>query len=388
MQLVRERMRDRVANQTPKLESSGGDTIFDSDFLGLTPAPLSDYSIASQRINDTWTIDSGSLFGIAEGDRFALYADTAASADLADPLKAIATATAAAVRPNETLLAVDAESRLQSGSIYKAVLTARGASVSVRFEGDETGVALLRSALPSGASFRESVDPRVVVHALNGQFNVTRAAGDKTVFGPVDQSVQGAQKVISALEHIAKWTMRLDLSNPSSKIPAAAVQFIITVDGAEQSSPPLDRVELVSKLDKFTQTYSKPSYKARISSTFEKDLHIALLVFSDDWSISAKLLGAGTQTLATPVGCAPDKVPFPVYAAAGKDIRCSVPAKATESTDILMLVVSTDWFDAHRLELPALPDPNVSLRGMDVDEPPPLHDFFTRRVTFHTVKKI
>ena len=385
MQLVRERMWGRVAEQTPKLESSGGDRILDDVFLGLTPAPLADYGMVRQSDEGVWTVTSGSLLGIAEGDRFALYPDSGKNSDLADPGKAVATAVAVGVRPSETAIEIGGGKELIDGAKYKAVLTVRSNAVSVAFDGDETSLALLRSAAASARYFCEGNDPGLVVHARDPNFTVTFAAGDRVLYGPVAQSEEGAQKLVASLEHMARWSMHLNLRNPSTKIPAEAVQFIITANDAEQSSPPLTHVELAYTRDSFGQVY-KPSYKARIGSIFNKDLYIALLVFSEDLSISARLLEAGTQRLATPVGCDPENLPLPVYAASGKEIHCSIPKDASQTTDDLLLVVSTDWFDAHSFELPPLADPAVNLRAMEVDEPAPLHDFFTRRVTFHTTR--
>jgi uncharacterized caspase-like protein len=385
MQLVRERMWGRVAEQTPKLESSGGDRILDNVFLGLRPAPLADYSMVRQSDEGVWTITSGSLLGIAEGDRFALYPDSANDSDLGDPGKAVASALAVGVRPNETAIEIGDGKELSNGVKYKAVLRQRSNAVSVAFDGGEAGLKLLRSATASARTILESNDPRFVVHAKDLRFTVTFGGQNRVLYGPVEQSEEGAKKVVAALEHMSRWTMHLSLHNPSSKIPADAVQFTIIANDAEQSSPPLARVELAYTKDKFGQVY-KPFYKARIGSSFTKDLYIALLVFSADWSISARLLEAGTQRLATPVGCDPVNLPLPVYASAGKEIHCSIPGQASETTDDLLLVVSTDWFDAHSFELPPLADATVKLRAMEVDEPAPLHDFFTRRVTFHTTR--
>lgn len=389
MQLVRERMRDCVADQTPKLESSGGTKMFDNPFLGLKPAPLADYFLATRRITGIWTIDGGALLGVAEGDRFALYPYQAQGAALMDPSKAAATAEATGVRPSETVIEIANGTELITGLMYKAVSTRRSSAIAVGFEGDQDGLSLLRAAMASASYVQEGADPRLVAHAKDGKFTITNGGGDRVLYGPIaegqgDQGQQGAAKVISALEHIAKWKIHLALTNPSPKIPADAVQFVVTANGAEQSCPPLTHVELAYTRDKFGET--KPFYKARISGSFNQDLYCALLVFSDDFSITAGLLEAGTQRLATPFGCAPDKLPLPVQAASGREIHCSIEGAARETTDELMLIVSTDWFDAHSYEQPGLYDPQMTTRRMDAGPPAPLHDFFTRRVTFHTTR--
>jgi hypothetical protein len=189
--------------------------------------------------------------------------------------------------------------------------------------------------------------------------------------------------VISALNHMTLWMLRLELENPATQIPADWVEFLVTqnpgaADEAALTCPPLRQIEWQCERDASGAVQPR-SYKAAVTNKSSKDLYAALLAFSDDWSISTKLLGAGTQQLGAGET---------VFAKSGQAVRCWVPEGATESTDELLLIVSTDLFDALDFKMPALKEPGVFERASDADEdenPAPAHDFFTRRVTIHTI---
>jgi hypothetical protein len=383
MHLVRDSMRDRVAQQTPKLESSGGDSMFDNVFLGLTPSAWTDYSIASPMLNGVWQLDRGSLMRFSAGDCFAIYPMSAEGLDLSDRAAAVAHATAISVVPDSTMLQIDGGVQLDRASHYKAVTISRAAVVTVSFEGDESGIELLHSSASATQSFVIGPDPQLRVVAKDGNFSITTGGADRILLGPAAQNEANAAAIVGALEHIATWKLRLELSNRRTEIPAQWVDFVITSDPggsgeAELACPPLRELELQYAQDA-TGLWQRPSYTARITNKSAVDLYIALLVFSDDWSISTKLIEAGTQRLG------PGET---VYANSNRPIRCSVPPGAMTSTDDLLLVVCTDWFDALSFRLDPLSPVGGRQRGMDTDDEDttPKHDFFTRRITFRTTR--
>jgi hypothetical protein len=382
IRLVRERMKSRVPDQTPKLSSLAGDASLQNAFLGLTPSPLTEFSLASYAITGDWEIDSGSLNCISQCDRFALYPSTAADADIADPARAITTAIAGAVRPAASVLRIDDELKLDSANTYKAVLTARAATIGVAFEGDADGVALLRAAAASSHYIHEGPEPRFTVRADRGMFQLTDAGANRSPVAPLAQNADNARFAIAALEHMARWTMRLELRNPSTRIPVDAVQFtIVKADGSDLNCPPNDMLELPYTTDDLGQL-QRPSFKVRITNRFNKDLYIALPVFAESWSISTGLIAEGRQKLA------PDPND-PLFARAGQPVHTSIDTPgASETTDELLLIVSTDPFDAFAFKQPALAD--LGTRGdLQAAGPPPeiKHDFMTRRFTLHTTRK-
>lgn len=382
--LVRNALRDCVPEQTPKLECSGGDSMFDNVFLGLEDAVWADYAIAGMGLSDAWQMDRGAMSRVSAGDRFALYPMSATGAELADMARAVAFARAVSVTPASTTLQIEEGAKLDEGLHYKAVVVARAATVPVGFEGDRSGVELLLARAASARSFSVGVAPKFRVVAANGAFTITTGGGDRVLWGPVPQDARGASAVMAALEHMALWKLRVELTNPLTQIPADAVEFVITrnpgtPNAVEMTAPPLRELEMAYAPDA-SGTLCKPSYKARITNRSPVPLFVALLACSDDWSISTALIGSGTQRLG------PGET---VFAKAGTPVGCSVPPGATEATDELLMMVSTDLFDALTLRLKPLAPFQPNKRGMDIEEAQdamPAHDFLTRRITFHTTR--
>ena len=128
MHLVRASMTGRVADQTPKLESSGDDAMFSNLFLSLTPTAWTDYAIAAlSSLTGQWQLDRGALMSVAVGGHYALYPETAPNSDLADPGKAVALAVVASVTPSSSVLQLDPGAQLDTDSQYKAVPAASSA---------------------------------------------------------------------------------------------------------------------------------------------------------------------------------------------------------------------------------------------------------------------
>jgi hypothetical protein len=381
MHQVRSSVQQNVAMQRPKLEASGGDAMFDNLFLGLTPSPWTDYAIARVGLSGKWAIDRGSMMRVAVGDRFALYSMSAGGAELADTAKAAAFASVASVTPATAVLQIEGDTQADVGAPYKAVPVSQATLVDVSFQGDPSGVAELEARMAGARTFRVGSDAAFRALAKDGGFKVVAGDGSRVLW-PTGPNAADADAAIAALNQMALWKLRLDLANPATQIPAEWVVFAITqnpdtADEAAMTSPPLQKIEWQCERDAAGAVQPK-SYKAWVTNKSSVVLYTALLAFSDDWSISTRLLGAGTQQLG------PGQT---VYAKSGQPVRCWVPEGAAESTDDLLLIVSTDPFDALDFKMPPLNEPGVIERASDAEEdqdPAPQHDFFTRRVTIHT----
>jgi hypothetical protein len=185
----------------------------------------------------------------------------------------------------------------------------------------------------------------------------------------------------SALSQIDTWKQRLSLTNPNTQIPATALDFMViaypdTPDQKELHCPPETRIELAYRNVAAGQD-NRPFYSGSITNKHTAPLTIALLVFSSgDYSISPALLDAETQRLA------PGET---VYLHSGVPIHCSVPGTGTETTDELLLVASTDSFDATVFKLDPVTSAAAPTRSM-YSNPLPQHDFTTWRIAFHTTR--
>lgn len=193
--------------------------------------------------------------------------------------------------------------------------------------------------------------------------------------------------VASVLDHAAIWNKRLALTNPGTQIPAAAIELTLTVNpGTPQAQsftcPPTDRVELPYRPVQeslYSTPDGRPTYVASIKNNGAARLYAALLYFSaDDYGISTDLLGARTQSL--------DSGSQPVYTHAGSPIHASVPGAATETTDYILLIASTDSFDATLFAMDPIGAPAQAAQS--AGDPVPQHDFITRRIALHITRTL
>ena len=192
--------------------------------------------------------------------------------------------------------------------------------------------------------------------------------------------------VASALDHAAIWKKRLALTNPNTQIPAAAIEFTFALNpGTPQAQsftcPPTDLVELPYRpvqQSLYSTPDGRPTYTASIKNNGSRRLYAALLYLSADLSISTGLLGAQALPL--------DPGSPPVFTRSGSPLHASVPGAATETTDYILLVVSTDWFDATLFAMDPIGAPTQATRG--AGDPVPQHDFVTRRIALHITRTL
>jgi hypothetical protein len=197
------------------------------------------------------------------------------------------------------------------------------------------------------------------------------------------QTADGARQAIASLEHMAKWITHLELKNPSSAIPPESVQFtMIRSNNSESDSPPLTDLELPYTPDGSGQL-QRPSLRMRITNRSGQVLYIALLAFSESWSIFTGLIAAGVQRLA------PGEVLYPY---SGEPIHTSISSSSgTETHDHLLLIASTDNFDVLPFGQPPLEEIASGTRGWDLAPAPPpaaawTHDFHTHRLHVLTTR--
>jgi hypothetical protein len=376
-------VRTRVPNQTPQLEVLGGDESRRNIFLGVKPGPLANFFLTYFVPGDSWRINAGLLNSLHPGDSVALYPPEATASDLGDRTKIIATATVLSANPSMSTLSIQGSPNLDPTRQYKAVLTSRAGKIDISLQGDPEGTALLRTAMTSSPWIAEGPAPRFIVSAEQGEFRIVTSEPNHPALHPVPQTTDGARQAVASLEHMAKWIMHLELKNPSSAIPAESVQCtIIRADNSESDCPPLTDMELSYASDDAGQL-QRPSLRMRITNRSGQVLYIALLAFSESWSIFTGLIAAGVQRLA------PGEMLYPY---SGQPIHTSISSpSATETHDHLLLIVSTDQFDVLPFEQPPLEEVAANTRGWDLaPQPQPAaawtHDFQTRRLHVLTTR--
>lgn len=382
LQLQRIQAAPEFAAQNPRLESLAGDANRMGLFLRMTPAARTEYFLARFQ-GGQWMLDGGALNRLSPGDTLAIYPVGTANRDLSDTAKALGSVTISAAGPAESLLQTRSLS-LDPAQQYKAVLRQRAATLKVALSGDPGGVALLRSALSLAPSVIEAAPARFTARAVGDQIQLGTDSGRKAP-GPFPATQEGAAQAAAALEHMAKWLLRLELANPQSSIGPQQVQFtLIDKDGRELDCPPLQELELRSSRNA-SGAWEEAGFTARITNRTGTAFSVALLAFAEDWSIYTGLIAGGTEVL-DPVS---NGQAYPLYALSGEPIRMTIDPGATESQDELMLIVSSDNFNADALALEPFA-PQAMTRGFaaatQVAVPQWQHDFATRRLQIHTVR--
>lgn len=382
LQLQKIRATPNFADQNPRLESLAGDANRMGLFLRMTPAPRTEYFLA-RFLGGQWMLDGGALHRLSPGDTLAIYPIETANRDLSDVSQAMGAVTIAATDPAESLLETGSLS-LDPARQYKAVVRRRMAMLNIALSGDAAGVALLRSALTLAPSVIEGKAPRFTARLEGGQIQLATDSGRKAP-GPFAATPEGAAQAAAALEHMAKWVLRLEMTNPKSRIGPEQVQLtLIDKDGREFDCPPLSELELQS-MRNASGGWEEAGFTARITNRTGVPFSVALLAFAEDWSIYTGLIAGGTEVL-DPVS---NGQAFPLYALSGEPIRMTISPGATESHDELMLIVSSDNFNADALALEPFA-PQAMTRGFAAAAqqavPSWQHDFATRRLHIHTIR--
>jgi len=369
--------------QNPRLESLAGDVIRMGLFLRMTPAPRTEFFMV-RYMGGQWMLDGGALNRLSPGDKLAVYPAATANRDLKDTGQAIGTVTVAVANPAESVLDMQAVA-LDPGLQYKAVVTQRAAQLNIAVEGEAAGVSLLRSALSRAPSIREGAPARFTARCEGGQISLATDSGRRAP-GPFAATADGAAQAAAALEHMGKWVMRLEMTNPASRIGPQHVQWtVIDKDGREYNCPPLEEMELRSVRDA-SGAWQEGAFIARITNRTQNPFSVALLAFSEDWSIFTGLIAGGTEVLEPNV---PGSQPLALYALSGEPIQMTIAPRTSESQDEFVLIVSSDDFNADALALKPYAAEAMT-RGVAVAAAPVpqwQHDFVTRRLHVHTVRR-
>ncbi len=375
---TRDQLRTLFPDQLPHLVVIGSDDLRATQFLGTAVAAGGNFFMARYD-QGAWKLNGGSLQSLSAGDKLALYPADAAPIDLADPSKILTTATLLQLGPSDSTLTIADLSKVNQQQDYKAVATTRTGRVAIVLDGAAAGLAALRTGLAPSLYVQEGASPRFAVHAAADGYHIVVPADPKRpVPDPFPMTPQGVAATVAALEHMAQWTTRVELDNPNSKIPTDAADvaisyYDVTNKFQGQFVPPLDTLNLQYKVA------TPPTFRMRITNRGSSQLYFAVLACSGDWSISTSLLAEECTMLDTTQE---------LFAAAGNEIPMQLKPGATEAHDHIVVIISTDWFDASAFALPNLTGPTVSTRdfGQPVPQAPPAPagDFTTRHLEIVT----
>jgi hypothetical protein len=350
--LVAAAVRNLAADQSPVLETPSGEDAR-RPFLGGVAAPAVPVHTAAWVAGRGWVLDAGRVHGLALGSP-ARPAEV-----LLFPVaggEALATARVASVGATTSLLQVADPLALDEGSVYRAEVVRNG----------QPGVAVVVTGEPAGvvAAVRERLGRSAVVHVAEagelevrcelGAIRALRVGLDEEVWatgtvgaGDVGPAVGGGvvervavERVAAVCEHVGRWLGVATRANPTSRLEADAVELaVLDVAGAPLPSPD-GSVEV---------WYSgpgesdRPLVRIRCANRSLVPLHCAVLVLGDDY-------GIGCLTVGGSVLLRPGESAFVTDEEDRPQVRAFVPPGRVETTDLLVLVASTEPFDGRGWE--------------------------------------
>jgi hypothetical protein len=404
-----------VGTQSPQLEATQNEDL-DATFLdgAIQPAPAT--FTASYR-QGQWTLSGGATSGIpapsgSDAARLALYPFDAPAADLCDPSRAVAKARVDNVLPASSRLEIEGTEPLDPKETYKATIVSLPTPpLFFLLDGDSAACAMVQEALKAASPeatpslfIREASKgemPELRIVARDGQFVITRPNDERPLVGQIDGlNAAGAKRVVSRVEHIARWTQTAQLGNPASTIRPDDVKLTILVDGKEVSG---SEIRLEYRLQNGKQV--APTFQVSMTNNSERTLFSGLLDLTQRYQVDAGLIKAGCVKLE------PGET---AWGYMGEPIPASIPDEVwkqgvIEYKDLLKLIVCTEEFDARLLEQPALDLPRgkgttrsfgrngslnrlmqqIQTRGFgDVDAADSIDDWMATEVAFTTVRPL
>ncbi|QDV37457.1 caspase family protein [Tautonia plasticadhaerens] len=418
-------VRSRVPGQTPQIESIPAGNLDLELFDGAIRPTLPFYTL-SQR-DGQWRIDGGAVHGLPAVDPtdptlLEVFPFGVPDDDLRTASKALRRVTLSRVEPTSSV--VEGGEALDPEQAYKAVIAAMPLPrIGVVFElPDSDGAKLAIQAL---ATARDGSQPSLYVReagigaiarfrllAEGGGYVITSPESDRPLVARIEgQTPATARLAFQRLEHMAKWILASELSNPNTSVqPEDVVLELLDADGQPLPGP---SIRLEYQLDT-NGKWQPPRFKIRLVNKTGYDLatgvdngrvlYCGLLDLTDTFAISP-LLEAGYVRLG----------PGESYEAfQGKFVEAKVPDKVwqqgiVEYKDVLKLIVCTKEFNTHLmrqgpLDLPGTKSTTrgITRRGslnrlMDrlqtreigvVSEGEDLDDWWATQVIFTTVRPL
>lgn len=354
-------VRNLAVAQWPVLESPQPQDV-STVFLGgvaMPAAPILTVSFVSRR---GWVLDAGRLHGIGprtvetptEVSLHPLGAD-------ADPA-ALTTATVTEVGGISSIVEVAEPDALDEATTYRAVLTTAGqpqASVAVIGSGSVAGS--IRRGLEASpiVELLAGEDADIVVTCDADELRLTRPSATRPLAAATAATdPQAADRVLRSVEHIGRWIGIAQRQNPSSQLGPNAVRLTVYDAGGAELGTGSGPIEVF-----YTRaadgTEVNPSIKIQYANSSERRLHCAVLVLTELYGVTCLTTGGSVLLRQRDQAWVLDPDGEPL-------LQTFVPAGQERTTDLLKLMVSTEPFDAQRLQQDDL-QPPTRTRGAEVD---------------------
>lgn len=366
--------RTLAATQTPQVEVTTSSDL-DRRFLEAIWANHPPYFTLSSDQALGWVIDGGAVHGIAapvadEKTKLLVFPKHIDGEELAKADHALAEAEVVAVQPGISQVEVMPHAAaLDRNDSYKAIVIATPQPpIVVYFEGDDPAYASLRAALAvATAGGKPSIFVRegeldnaaLVLSRQEGKLVVRRRESDQLLAAAVP--VDDASVAVPCLEHAAIWLKLLRVDNPTTSLPANALQTKMRalVDGGvsvdREESSDLPSLHLTQAVD---PNATKPQFDLTITNGSEQRLYYVVLSLSEAFN---------ADSLTDPE----QGIWLEPKSSATFNITSYIPDElwqlgVQQTTDHLLIIATTQQLDGTQLTLPEL---SVTSIMRDIDSP-------------------
>lgn len=388
MRRARSLVARRTFDQTPTIYATHVDDL-NTNFLEGSIGGSSDYFTLTFDRDHGWLLDGGSVHGLIKGewgeDTTVLAAFPDHLKELDDLSQAVGRVEVTDIAPNRSIVRLVGDGQLDKANTYKCRIVSLPVEPNLIYlHGQEAGLSLVRKAMSAGGAdssylqeIRDLSQADYKLVAVRDRYIISRAAdgmGDEEIirkdgidYRPLVEQITGfdaenAQQVVNNLVQIAKWERSLELKNPATQIPAAALRM-------ELWDPKQDQKLLASGSGyHFTYDHAQypegvPFFRLKVINQGSKKLFFSLLFFSSQFQIFPYMLEEGGVWLEPGES---------VWAMGGDPIPgfISDNLKAfglTQSVEHLKLIASTERFHPEMLEMNALGEPQPSLRSAETE---------------------
>ncbi|MEM7118971.1 MAG: caspase family protein, partial [Chloroflexota bacterium] len=292
-----------VAGQGPQLKATRTADL-EQPFLGSAIQPTPKYFTVSYDNLTGWVIDAGSVNGFVapnqqETTRFALFPFDASPNDLKNLREAVGYAQLSKVFGTTSRLTTEAA--LNQWTTYKAIPVALPIKpLLIQFTGDELGLKRVRQALATyGPNLQPSLmvaetqpreTPDLALEAIGNRYLIRRIGEDDPLVTPTHGfGIEQAETVIGRLEHMARWTNLMRLSNPFTNLDTNSVQIFFEVrENNQWKSVPIDReIELHYHQLPGTIVWQKPEFRMKLVNRSPHRLFCMLLNLTEKYKVSS-----------------------------------------------------------------------------------------------------
>ncbi len=389
MRRARSMVARRTFEQTPTMFATQPADL-NTQFLDGSTGGSSDYFNLNFDREHGWLLDGGSVHGIIKGE----WGDeTTVLSVFPDKLKELSDLTQAVARVEVTDIApgrsivrvVEDNNQLDKNANYKCKIVSLPVEPNLIYlHGQDIGLSALRRQMsvegPDSSYLREIRDLSQADYkllAVRDRYIISRAAdgmGDAAIirqdgidYRPLVGQVAGyssenAARVVEQLIHIAKWERSLELKNPASQIPTAALRMEFWHPEKEEKLP-LATAGYKFSYDHQAQPQGLPFFRLKVINQGAKKLYFSLLFYSSQFEIYPYMLAEGGSWLEPGES---------IWAMNGDPIPGFVSDNlkafgVTKTVEHLKLIASTDRFHPELLEMKGLGEPQPSLRSADTD---------------------